>query len=131
MSKPLTGFESAIQARDRLQSHTLDGEATVIGFISKVFNFYLTNVSVVSSPRDGLPRIRGLTSDRGKTSLVHCVQTGFAVLAACIHTVLRAVSADVKRQARMNFLLHSTVFPSGLPVFCQFYMSSCACDYGG
>jgi hypothetical protein len=96
ISKPLAGFESAIQARDRLQFHTLDGEATVIGFISKVYNFYLTNVSIVSDTRGGLPRIRGLTSDSGKTSLVHCVQTGFAALAACTQSVLRAVSMYVK-----------------------------------
>jgi len=104
ISKPLAGFESAIQVRDRPQSHTLDGEATVIGFMSKVYNFYLTNVSIVSNTRAGLPRIRGLTSGSGKTSLVHCVQTGFAALAACIQTVLRAVSTDVKRQARISAL---------------------------
>lgn len=106
ISKPLAGFESAIQARDRLQSHTLDGEATVVGFISKVYNIYLTNINIVSNPRAGLPRIRGLTSGRGKTSLVHCVQTGFAALAACIQTVLRAVSADVKRRARVCLHCH-------------------------
>ena len=59
-------------------------------------------MSIVSNPRAGLLRIRGLTSGRGKTSLVHCVQTGFAALAACIQTVLRAVSADMRRQARIS-----------------------------
>ena len=102
ISKPLAEFESAIQARDRPQSHTLDGEAAVIGFISKVYNFYLTNVSIVSNPRAGLPWMQGLTSSRGQTSLVHCVRTGFAALAACIQTVFRAVSADVRRQVRVS-----------------------------
>jgi hypothetical protein len=31
----------------------------------------------------------------------------------------------------MNVLWHSTGFPSGLSVFCQFCVPSCACDYGG
>ena len=74
----------------------------MIGFISKVYNFCLTNISIVSNPRAGLPKIWGLTSGRGKTSLVHCFQTGFAALAACMQTVLRAESVDVKRQARIS-----------------------------
>jgi hypothetical protein len=49
ISKPLAGFEPAIQVRDRPQSHTLDGAATVISFISKVYSFYLTDVSIVST----------------------------------------------------------------------------------
>jgi len=36
------------------------------------------------------------------------------------------------RKTELNVLLHSTGFPSGLSVFfCQFCVSSCACDYGG
>jgi hypothetical protein len=49
ISKSLAGFESAIQVRDRPQSHTLDGAVTVISFVSKVYSFYLTNVSIVST----------------------------------------------------------------------------------
>jgi len=35
------------------------------------------------------------------------------------------------RKTELNVLWHITGFPSGLSDFCQFCVSSCACDYGG
>jgi hypothetical protein len=44
---------------------------------------------------------------------------------------LSEVCKKTARKTEMNVVWHSTCFPSGLSVFCQFCVSSCACDYGG
>jgi hypothetical protein len=55
-------------------------------------------------------------------------------LTLCLKGLIHSKFNCVKKTARkteLNGLWHSTGFPSGLLVFCQFYVSSCACDYGG
>jgi hypothetical protein len=51
-----------------------------------------------------------------------------------IHSKLNCAVQLCKKTAReteLNVLWHSTGFPSGLSVFfCQFCVSSCACEYG-
>jgi hypothetical protein len=40
-------------------------------------------------------------------------------------------SVKTARNIELNVLWYNTGFPSGLSDFCQFCVSSCACDYGG